>query len=316
MRLALPSLLAAAFLPVLPTLGAAPSAPLAPRHQAVLDLGPVGYWPADDGAGERLRDLTPRANHGHLQHVPWADGLLDFTAAYQWGEIPASPAYQTPAFSLGGWFYARTAFEGGGWPNTGGMHFFGHADWLARFGIQLYVRKQEVIDVASQGRLDALGTRRWDAATSRSLGEPVLALGRWHHLLYTFEPAPSATRPPASPDLAREARPSASDGSDPAPLLDGDPATAWRPAAPGTSVRLEFTAPRTLNLLRPLSHRRRLHRRTTTTIISRIGVLFQAMLVHSYPLVLVGSTRWQSSTTSSTSRKLYQQPFGTSLSKT
>jgi hypothetical protein len=41
-----------------PALGAAPSAPLVPRHQAVLDLGPVGYWPADDGAGEQLRDLV------------------------------------------------------------------------------------------------------------------------------------------------------------------------------------------------------------------------------------------------------------------
>ena len=234
---------------IAPPRAAAAPAPL-PRHQAVLELKPAGYWPADDGSGEVLRDLSPRANHGRIRHVPWTDGLLDFTAAYQWAEIPPSPAYQTPAFSLGGWLHARTPFEGGGWPNTGGMLFFGHADWQARFGIQLCVRKQENIEIASHGRADALGTRRWDAAARRSLGEPVLSLGRWHHLLYTFEPVPSATRPPASPDLARDAQASATDVSDPRPLIDGDPATAWLPSAPGTSVRLAFPAERTINLLR------------------------------------------------------------------
>lgn len=56
---------------------------LAARHQAVLALQPVGYWPADDGQGEVLRDLSENRNHGTIHHVPWDDGLLDFTSAYQ-----------------------------------------------------------------------------------------------------------------------------------------------------------------------------------------------------------------------------------------
>lgn len=160
------------------------------RQQAVLELRPVGYWPADDGSGDMLRDLSPAANHGRIRQVPWSDGLLDFTTAYQWAEVPSAPAYQIPAFSFGGWVFARTPFEGGGWPNTGGMLFFGNADFRARFGFQIFVRKQELMDIASNGQPDVMATRRWDNSTSRSFGEPSLSLGVWQHLFYTFEPSP------------------------------------------------------------------------------------------------------------------------------
>ena len=43
----------------------------ASRHQAVLALQPVGYWPADQGEGGVLDDLSNTGNHGVIHHVPW-----------------------------------------------------------------------------------------------------------------------------------------------------------------------------------------------------------------------------------------------------
>ncbi len=46
------------------------------RHEAVLALNPVGYWPADEGEGEVLRDLSSTQNSGVIHHVPWKDILI------------------------------------------------------------------------------------------------------------------------------------------------------------------------------------------------------------------------------------------------
>lgn len=179
------------------------------HHQAVLDLQPVGYWPSDQGEGTVLQDLSPNANHGVIHHVPWnaKTSLLNFSGAYQWLEIPAHEAYRTPAFSMGGWVFLRSEVVGSGWPNRQGMILIGNREWLAGSGVQLCIRAQEVIDVVSDGKEDVLGTRRFvserDGKTIRkSEGKPNLALGQWHHLLYTFEPDKDLSAPSTPPNLS------------------------------------------------------------------------------------------------------------------
>lgn len=165
------------------------------RHEAVLALNPVGYWPADEGDGEILQDLSGTQNDGVIHHVPWDKQrqLLDFTGAYQWLEIPKHTAYQNPAFSMGGWLFFRSDVIGSGWVNRQGMLLIGNRHWLNGHGVQLCIRKQEVVDVVSDGKEDVLGTRLWvrnrnGKRLDHSEGKPNLAVGRWHHLLYTFEP--------------------------------------------------------------------------------------------------------------------------------
>lgn len=60
------------------------------RHQDVLTLNPVGYWPVDEGEGAVLNDLSVTQNNGSMVHAPWDQdkNLIDFTGAYQWLEIP------------------------------------------------------------------------------------------------------------------------------------------------------------------------------------------------------------------------------------
>lgn len=167
----------------------------ASRHQAVLALQPVGYWPADQGEGAVLHDLSSTGNHGVIHHVPWDEQrqLLRFTGAYQWLEIPKHAAYQTPAFSMGGWVFLRSEVIGSGWVNRQGLLLIGNRHWLNGAGAQLCVRKQQVIDVVSDGQEDVLGTRLYASTkdgmrVERAYGEHSLAIGQWHHLLYTFAP--------------------------------------------------------------------------------------------------------------------------------
>ncbi len=209
------------------------------RRQAVLALNPVGFWPADEGSSEVVNDLSPNTNHARMVHVPW-DGernLLNFTGAYQWLEIPAHKAYQTPAFSMGGWVFLRSDVIGSGWVNRQGLLLIGNRHWLTGVGVQLCIRKQETIDVVSDGKEDVLGTRLYasykdDVRVERAYGEPNLPIGQWHHLLYAFEPAKHLTAPPASANLALTAKVTASnDGGDakraPQNAIDGNPETSW-----------------------------------------------------------------------------------------
>lgn len=171
------------------------------RYQRVLEMQPVGYWPADRIDGDVLHDLSDTRNPGVIHHVPWDEQrkLLDFTGAYEWLEIPRHEAYQTPAFSMGGWVFMRSDVSGSGWVNRQGMLLIGNRrgkSWAPDIGVQLAIRKQEVIDVMSDGKEDVLGTRLWvnDRAGQlirHSEGEPNLAIGQWHHLLYSFEPSTS-----------------------------------------------------------------------------------------------------------------------------
>ncbi len=154
-------------------------------REAVLKLKPVGYWPADDGQGEVLRDLSSTGNPGAIHHVAWTNGLLNFRGAYQWLEVPSHKAYQSPAFSLGGWVFMRGKVYGGGWPNQDGMLFIGNADWSQRLGVQIFVRRDELVDVVQSGASD-IGPRT-HADLGKVVGRIVVPLGEWQQLLYTYD---------------------------------------------------------------------------------------------------------------------------------
>jgi hypothetical protein len=243
------------------------SPPADPRHAAVLDLGPVGYWPADDGGGTQLRDLSPIGNHGTIHHVPWKDdtGLLDFDAGFHWLQIPAHPAYQGPAFSMGGWVFLRSHLVGSSWPNRQGMLLLGNKTFLARAGVQLCIRRQELMDVVMDGKEDRLGTRQWVGTIDgerirRSFGEPALPLQQWQHVLFTFTPdAPELPIEP-SPNLAQQTT-AVSIGTDGSVqgaakhAADDSPETIWVPesstgADPIPALRLSFSRPTEINRIR------------------------------------------------------------------
>ncbi len=212
---------------------------LSKKHQAVTAMQPVGYWPADDGVSDVLHDLSPTGNHGKINHVPWngEKRLLHFTGAYQWLEIPKHNAYQTPAFSMGGWVFFRSDVIGSGWVNRQGMLLIGNRHWLNGVGVQLCIRKQETIDVVSDGTEDVMGTRLFassknDVRVERAYGSPNLAIGKWHHVLYTFEPEKQLSGTPASPNLAPSATVTASNNDGhhsraPRNAIDGNPETHW-----------------------------------------------------------------------------------------
>lgn len=170
-------------------------------HQTVMELEPVGYWPADEGAGVILHDRSGNGNHGRILDVFWKNGLLDFTGAYQWAEIPDHQQYQTRAFSIGGWVFSRGKIYGGG--GGEGVLFFGNAyhrsgytiktlydrptlyrksEWGiaggSEGGISLCLRRDGLVDVVSGGSGDAMGSRADNDAVT---------VGEWQHVLYTYE---------------------------------------------------------------------------------------------------------------------------------
>ncbi len=176
------------------------------RHQKVLELNPVGYWPMDDGVGDVLHDLSNSKNHGVLFGVPWKDGLLDFNGGYHWAEIPNHPTYQSKAFSISIWVFTRKRIIGGGYPGNKGMTLIGNAYGGSGFtleklydepdlfeksqlfgggvpfdhrtsGISICLRRDELVDVISGGK-DVLGTHA---------GKIGIAIGEWQHVLYTFD---------------------------------------------------------------------------------------------------------------------------------
>lgn len=182
-----------------PTIPCAPpkeTVSAAERHKTVLSMKPVGYWAADELiSGSKVRDLSATANHATNNHVPWDEkkGLLNFTGAYQWLEIPAHKAYQTPSFSMGGWVFMRSKVIGSGWVNKMGFRLIGNESWVHTVGTQLCIRKQELIDVVSGGKGDQLGTWSYKSVkdgkrVEHGYGSPNLPIGTWHHLLYTYQP--------------------------------------------------------------------------------------------------------------------------------
>ena len=209
------------------------------QHQLALAMNPVGYWPLDGTSDLVGVDLTNNQNHATINHVPWSqdEHALHFTGAYQWLEIPAHPAYQSPSFSVGGWVFLRSDVMGSGWPNRQGFLLMGNKHWLNKKGVQLAIRKENVIDVVSDGVEDVVGSRKWvdkrnEVLIRRSEGQPALEVGSWHHIFYTYESAASVTDDPVSENLALTGRVTASsDGGHssrvPSNANDGDVNSNW-----------------------------------------------------------------------------------------
>ncbi len=221
------------------------------RHEAVLDLNPVGYWPADEG--EVLRDLSSTQNHGVIHHVPWDKerNLLDFTGAYQWLEIPANKAYQSDSFSIGGWVFLRSQVVGSGWPNRQGMDFIRNANSRDRSGIVISIRKQELLDVVSGHTEDVLGTRLWNWEKYIGEGKPQLSIGNWHHILYTFETKEQGVPCSDTKNLALDAIISASAGE----VVKMTDSVAWNigreeEAKTGNNFRVDFDGETTANRIK------------------------------------------------------------------
>ena len=148
----------------------------ADRHQAVVAMQPVGYWPADEGAGEILHDRSGKENHGKIFHTPWEGGLLNFTSGFQWAEIPHHEKYQSKAFTLGGWLFSRRESY-----RRNGMLFMSAANpirlWINP-SIILRIRQGSEIEVVSNGQADAIGSKA---------DKDTIAVNEWQHVIYTYE---------------------------------------------------------------------------------------------------------------------------------
>jgi len=146
------------------------------QTQAVLALNPVGYWPADEGGGETLHDRSANQNHGKIYHTPWRDGMLDFTSAFQWCQIPFSDVWQGEGLSVGGWLFIRNYNY-----RRNGMLFMGLANPIRLWvnpSLILRVRDGMELEVVSDGMVDAIGSLA---------GKDVLAVNEWQHVLYTWK---------------------------------------------------------------------------------------------------------------------------------
>jgi len=162
-------------------------------HDSVLALQPVGYWPADEGAGEVLHDRSGNDNHGKLINTRWRDGLLDFSSdVYQWAQIPHHPTYASRAFTVGGWAFSRRTHitsrvlligqpwvsgpSGYRWVGWGGRQ---QADGvLLRFGAASEDPGHALVEVVSGAEVDALS----------AAGDKVaMAINAWQHVLYAYD---------------------------------------------------------------------------------------------------------------------------------
>lgn len=159
------------------------------RYDAVRELQPIGYWPADEGTGRVLHDRSGHDNHGRIFFVPWENGLLNFTGAFHWVEMEGRPLEQ---LTIGGWLFSRHTNYRGYW-NSRGMLFFGNmVNWNpvqgfwgdGSFGLRVTgdwqnpsAREGKGLEVFNDGRWDVLG----------SMKNVSIQAGKWHHIVYTYQ---------------------------------------------------------------------------------------------------------------------------------
>jgi len=211
------------------------------RYGAVRGLRPVGYWPADEGAGEVLHDRSATGNHGALCNVPWREGLLDFTPfTYQWVHVAHRPVYASAQFSLGGWVFCRSAYKESRVlligqplePGTDAWRWTGFGGAVPASGVLLYLRApaeengQVLVGVAGGGKEDAIGSiANGTAITTQS----------WNHILYAHD-AEGVGRLYVNGRLAHTAESVPYQGAD-TPFALGSDLRQWQPYQPnGRSV--------------------------------------------------------------------------------
>lgn len=151
------------------------------RYRDVLALKPLGFWPADEGKGTRLRDLAETGNDAKVFNTPWDRDTLDFTGGFEFIEIPENPAYLSSEFSLGAWVFVRRKRAGPS-RESRGTHVLGNwsRHWLKRPGpisLRLTGKDNLTVEIVSNRKNDALGSV---AAGIRIEPET------WQHLLYTY----------------------------------------------------------------------------------------------------------------------------------
>jgi hypothetical protein len=193
----------------------------AEQYQAIRDLKPVGYWPADEGKGTVLHDRSGNGNHGAIRHVPWAGNLLDFTPdVFQWVQIPNRAEYGARAFTIGGWVFSRRAYGASGTLFIG-PHF--RAKWGEKVdGVQLKIggtidgKDSSLVEVTSGGASDVVGS----AAKKTSI-----AIGQWQHLLFSYDSG--TARLYVNGKLAHSAS-NVLFKPETAPLIIGSDVAAWR----------------------------------------------------------------------------------------
>ena len=179
--------------------------------ETVLELKPVGFWPADEGEGTVLHDRSGNGNHGRLFNLAWEEesGLLDFNSGFQWAEIPSHALALSPAVSIGGWFFTRRDdYRGGtdvlgpdrtstGAEHAQGVSLFNNAyspmgSWVRWWGFNT-LEEGVGLRLRSSGKpVQAVGTRFDVVHGSRAdrldtaLEGVSMPRGRWQHVLYTF----------------------------------------------------------------------------------------------------------------------------------
>jgi hypothetical protein len=166
------------------------SGEIAPSKR-IIDLKPVGYWPATEGEGKIIKDYSQNKNHGQAINIPWnkQSGLLEFRNSFQYIEIPANKAYQSTSFSIGGWIFLRQKPVGGVWVPRMGLQLIGHHHRDHNQGAQISIR-YNCVPVATtsdpQHKIDALGNWNWIRNEPARKGPGILELNSWHHVLFTF----------------------------------------------------------------------------------------------------------------------------------
>jgi hypothetical protein len=153
-------------------------------EQLVMALRPAGFWPVNEGSGNGIWDLSGNGNHGKWVNVPWEDGLVNFTSAFQWGEIPPHPAYHGAAFSMGGWlFNRRPAYQ------SNGMLFMGLGNPIQLlWDPQNISRKESPVVVRVRPDLEAgVVTSGKDAAPGSTSGAKGIGTHTWRHFFYAYE---------------------------------------------------------------------------------------------------------------------------------
>ena len=131
------------------------------RYRDVLALKPLGFWPADEGEGTRLRDLGSMGNDAILFNTGWADGTPDFNAAFQFVEIPRNPSTLSREFSLGTWVFVREP-RSGRRSESRGTYLLGNwgRHWRKMPGpisLRLTGKDKRTVEVVSDRKRDVLG---------------------------------------------------------------------------------------------------------------------------------------------------------------
>jgi hypothetical protein len=150
-------------------------------YDRILALKPIGFWPADEGSGDRLRDLGSMGNDARLFNTSWDNGALDFTAAYQFVEIPENPATLSAEFSLGTWVFVRRPRAGRTTDGRGPMILGNWARHWSKLpgpiSLRLVGENKLTVEVVSNRQGDSIGSVKAGIRI-----EPET----WQHVFYTY----------------------------------------------------------------------------------------------------------------------------------